>query len=45
MCGIAGILRLDERRPDDRDTLRAMRERWLTGGRTATGRSFGELCA
>ena len=26
MCGIAGILRLDERRPDDRKALRAMRE-------------------
>lgn len=26
MCGIAGILRLDERRPDDREALRAMRE-------------------
>lgn len=26
MCGIAGILRLDERRPDDRIALQAMRE-------------------
>lgn len=26
MCGIAGILRLDERRPDDREALRAMGE-------------------
>ena len=26
MCGIAGILRLDDRRPDDREALRAMRD-------------------
>jgi len=32
MCGIAGILRLDERRPDDRGALRAMRESLIHRG-------------
>lgn len=37
MCGIAGILRLDERRPDDRDTLRAMRESLVHRGADGHG--------